>query len=128
MGCLEKSLKSCGAKAVLPGRCIRTVNDIEELNELFRNDPQPHPSDKPRPSKSKISYSTIMVRSSSSTKAFKEMVTEELPQDHVKKYYFILTQKKIKELMFLAIGNEGMTEEDATTINKIKDKIRAKYF
>ncbi|GKC25616.1 hypothetical protein Tco_1027766, partial [Tanacetum coccineum] len=48
--------------------------DFEDTNELFLDDPQLRPSDKPQPFKSINLVSTAMPRSSSSRKAFKENV------------------------------------------------------
>ncbi|GJY83191.1 hypothetical protein Tco_0496567 [Tanacetum coccineum] len=41
-----------GVKVVKPGRRVRTTEDLEEPNELFRDDTIPRPPGKPRPSKS----------------------------------------------------------------------------
>ncbi|GKD77843.1 hypothetical protein Tco_1340464 [Tanacetum coccineum] len=49
---LKNHHKWHGVKAVVPERCVRTVEDIEEPNELFRGVTIPRPPCKPRPSKS----------------------------------------------------------------------------
>nr|GEU44077.1 HAD-like domain-containing protein [Tanacetum cinerariifolium] len=114
-------------KAFVPERRVRADDDVEDPNELFRNDPQPCPLDKPRLSKSKKSDSTKMVGSSSSREAFKEMVQEELRQYRAKKVDLIATRIKLEELKFLTTSIEGLLEEDAELINKHKEEIRAKY-
>ncbi|GKF09419.1 hypothetical protein Tco_0043643, partial [Tanacetum coccineum] len=48
---LKNHHKWRGVKAVVPGRRVRTAEDIEEPNELFRGDTIPHPPGKPMPSK-----------------------------------------------------------------------------
>ncbi|GJT79245.1 hypothetical protein Tco_1376257 [Tanacetum coccineum] len=55
-----------GAKVVVPGRRIRTDDDIEESNELFQNDTIPRPPGKLSPSKSQRSDSTKSAGSLSS--------------------------------------------------------------
>ncbi|GKB59837.1 hypothetical protein Tco_0916023 [Tanacetum coccineum] len=49
---LKDHHKWCGVKVVKPGRRVRTTKDLEEPNELFRDDTIPRPPGKPRPSKS----------------------------------------------------------------------------
>ncbi|PWA54555.1 zinc finger, PARP-type [Artemisia annua] len=98
-------------KAVVPGRRVRTVDDVEDQNELFRNDPQP--LSKPRLSESK--------------KLDKDMFQEKLRQNHEKRMDLIKTQLKFEELKFLAFSTIGLAKEDAEMINKMKEKIRAKY-
>ncbi|GJV72967.1 haloacid dehalogenase-like domain-containing protein [Tanacetum coccineum] len=114
-------------KASVPERRVRTDDDVEDPNELFQNDPQPRPLDKPRLSKSKKSDSTPMVGSSSSREAFKEMVQENLRQYRAKKVDLIATRIKLEELKFLTTSIAGLSEEDAKLINKYKEEIRAKY-
>ncbi|GJW01578.1 hypothetical protein Tco_1556829 [Tanacetum coccineum] len=58
--------KWCGVKVVVPGRRVRTAEDIEEPNELFRDDTIPRPPGKPRPSKSQ-KYDSSKSAGSSST-------------------------------------------------------------
>ncbi|GJX82765.1 hypothetical protein Tco_0332246 [Tanacetum coccineum] len=82
-----------GAKVVVLKRRICTTNDVEEPNELFRDDIIPRTPDKPRPYKSKISDSFKWVGSTLMGKeAFKDMLQEELRQEHAKRLDFIATQ------------------------------------
>ncbi|GKA96846.1 hypothetical protein Tco_0818941 [Tanacetum coccineum] len=57
-----------GAKAVVPGRRLRTADDVKEPNELSQDDTIPRPSGKPRPSKSQKSDSSKSLGSSSKGK------------------------------------------------------------
>ncbi|GKD28637.1 hypothetical protein Tco_1239415 [Tanacetum coccineum] len=63
-----------GTKFIVPERHMRAVDDVVELNELFRNDPHPYPPGKPRPPKSKTSDSTTTAECSSSREAWMEFV------------------------------------------------------
>ena len=92
MGCLEKSLEMVGCQSRCSGRRVCTVDDVEEPNEIFQNDPRPLPPGKLRPSKSKKSDST-RPPNKPSREAFKEMVQEELQQECSKK--LILSTLKI---------------------------------
>ncbi|GJU59292.1 hypothetical protein Tco_1237058 [Tanacetum coccineum] len=59
---LKEHHKWRDVKAVVPGIHVRTAEDIEELNELFRDDTIPHPLGKPRPRKSQKSDSSESAR------------------------------------------------------------------
>lgn len=100
-------------KAVVTGRRVRTVDDAKDPNELFRNDPQPRSLSKPRLPESK--------------KLDKDMFQEKLRQNHEKRMELIKTQLELAELKFLAISTIGLAKEDAEMINKMQEKIQAKY-
>ncbi|GJY16300.1 hypothetical protein Tco_0386722 [Tanacetum coccineum] len=114
---LKNHHKWRGVKAVVPGRRVRTAEDIEEPNELFRGDTIPRPPGKPRPTKSQKSDSSRSAGSSSTGgEAFKEMVQEEL---RIKRQFFfdiLDIQKKFEELKFLNFNTEGMSPKDAANI------------
>ncbi|GKE68837.1 hypothetical protein Tco_1526909, partial [Tanacetum coccineum] len=83
---------------VLPGRHVRTGEDIEDPNELFRDDIIPRPPSKPSLPRMKN-------------------LTRLNQRDHL---------RRIKKLSMIC--TEGMTPEDAANIKKLKDEIRAEYF
>ncbi|GJT49697.1 hypothetical protein Tco_0975854 [Tanacetum coccineum] len=92
VGCVENHHKWRGVKAVVPGRRVRTAEDIEEPNELFRGDAIPRPPGKPRPSKIQKSDSSRSAGSASTGgQAFKEMVQEELLIEREKNGFYRYT-------------------------------------
>ncbi|GKC07043.1 hypothetical protein Tco_0998653, partial [Tanacetum coccineum] len=112
---------------VVPGRRVRTAEDIEDTNELFRDDTIPRHPGKPKPTKSLKSDSSKSAGSSSTGKeAFKNMIQEELRQEKCSKIGAYRHARKFEELKFLNFRVEGMTPEDAANIEKLKDEIRAK--
>ncbi|GJR34653.1 hypothetical protein Tco_1210337 [Tanacetum coccineum] len=91
---LKNHHKWRGVKAFAPGRRVRTAEDIEEPNELFRGHTIPRPPDKPRPNKSLKCDSSRSTRSSSTGgDAFKEMVQEELRIKREKNWIFSMHKK-----------------------------------
>ncbi|GKD58825.1 hypothetical protein Tco_1296334 [Tanacetum coccineum] len=69
---LKNHHKRRGVKAVVSERRVRTVEDIEEPNELFQGDTIPHQPGKTMPSKIQRSDSSRSARSSSTGReAFK---------------------------------------------------------
>nr|GEW38202.1 hypothetical protein [Tanacetum cinerariifolium] len=125
---LKDHYKWRGVKPVRPRRRVHTTEDLEEPNELFRDDTIPRPPRKPRPSKSQRSDSSKSVGSSSTgkdPKAFKEMVQEELERY---KNGFYRNVKKIEEIKFLNFSTEGMRPEDEANFERLKDEIREKHF
>ncbi|GKC63557.1 hypothetical protein Tco_1096155 [Tanacetum coccineum] len=69
---LKNHHKRRGVKAVVSERRVRTVEDIEEPNELFQGDTIPHQPGKTMPSKIQRSDSSRSARSSSTRReAFK---------------------------------------------------------
>ncbi|GKF35087.1 hypothetical protein Tco_0108287, partial [Tanacetum coccineum] len=128
VGCVENHHKWRGVKAVVPGRRVRTAEDIEEPNELFRGDAIPRPPGKPRPSKIQKSDSSRSAGSASTGgQAFKEMVQEELLIEREKNGFYRYTNKNFAELKFLNFSTDGMKPKDAANIERLKDEIRAKY-
>ncbi|GJU74463.1 hypothetical protein Tco_1265868 [Tanacetum coccineum] len=82
-------------KVVVPGRRVRKAEDIEDPNELFRDDTIPRPPDKSRPTKSQKSDSSKSAGSSSTCEeAFMDMVQEELRLERARKLDLSKREKK----------------------------------
>nr|GEU46496.1 hypothetical protein [Tanacetum cinerariifolium] len=100
------------SKAVVPRRRVHTTKDIEEPNELFRDNTIPRPPGK------------LCSSSTSQKEAFKDMVQEVLRIERAKKLNFIDTQK-IEDLKFLNFSTAEMKPRDVKDKQE-NDKIETK--